>query len=291
MPNYENFIAFDYWQYEVIRHAFSLTFAVFAAALVYFGMSAKSVVPRFRNTAYISAVVMVSAFLEIVALWYLWNVNFEFDTVANVFAVPEGKVFSNGYRYANWLIDVPMLLTQFLVVLGFTGAAFYSRWRKLTLAGVAMILTGYVGQYYEPQVAGFIEGNGLPFWIWGGISWLIFFYLLYAANEAFKTGLSNLDPSVRDEMRRAWRILYITWWLYGLAYLIPGIPGINQDPTWVVIRQLAYTFADITSKAVFGIVLARVAMKQSAVEDPRYAPGEPERGLPADKQQLIAADR
>lgn len=278
MPNYENFFQFEYWQYEVIRHIFSLTFGVFAAALVYFGMTMKTVLPRYRRTAAISAVVMVSAFLEILALWYLWNIGFEYDRSIERYVVTEGHVFANGNRYANWMIDVPMLLTQFLVVLGFTGAAFMGHWRKLTIAGLAMIITGYIGQYYEPQVAGFIDGNGMPFWIWGGISWLIFFYLLYAANNAFKGGINSLQGEAQKTMRLAWRILYVSWFLYGFAYMVPGIPGLGQDADWVVVRQLIYTVADIVSKAVFGVVLARAAEQQSAIEDARYTHGEPEPG-------------
>ena len=38
MINYENFFAFDYWQYEVIRHLFSFTAAVFAAGLLVLGI-------------------------------------------------------------------------------------------------------------------------------------------------------------------------------------------------------------------------------------------------------------
>ncbi|MGB6317807.1 MAG: hypothetical protein WBG08_04160, partial [Litorimonas sp.] len=48
---------------------------------------------------------------------------------------------------------------------------------------------------------------------------------------------------------------------------------------FVVVRQLIYTIADVVSKTVFGILLARVAMQQSAVEDPRYAAGTPEQAL------------
>lgn len=231
MINYENFFAFDYWQYEVIRHAFGLTVAVFAAALVYFAMTAKQVVPRLRTSAAISAVVMVSATLELFTLWLLWNQAFAYDAVTGTFARVEGEVFSNGYRYVNWLIDVPMLLTQFLVVLGFTGAAFWRRWSKLTLAGVLMILTGYVGQYFEPQVAGFSDASGLGFWVWGGVSWLLFFALLAAAREAFHAGIDQLDASAQSRMTLAWRILFVTWWLYGFAYRCRASPACPRAPT------------------------------------------------------------
>jgi hypothetical protein len=266
MPNYENFFLFEYWQYEVIRHAFGFTFAVCAASLLYFTVTASEVTLKYRRTFYISGVVMVSATLELGLLFLMWNSSFIYDAQRMLFIRAEGQIFSNGYRYANWLIDVPMLLTQFLIVLQFTGSAFFARWAKLTIAGASMIILGYIGQYYEPQVAGFVEGSGSGFWIWGGLSWLVFFYLLYVANESVKVGLSSLSEAARPWMRRSWQLLVATWFVYGFCYLVPSIPGINQSADWVVVRQLGYTFSDFLSKAVFGLLLAQVAIIQSRSE-------------------------
>lgn len=266
MPNYENFIVFDYWQYEVIRHAFSFTAAVFAASLLYFTVTAQEATPKYRRTFYISGVVMVSATIELGLLYLMWNSSFVYDAEQMTYSRADGQIFANGYRYANWLIDVPMLLTQFLVVLQFTGSAFFQHWAKLTIAGALMIILGYIGQYYEPQVAGFVDGSGHGFWIWGGLSWLVFFYLLYVANESVKTGLEDLSEAARPWMNRAWQLLIVTWFLYGFCYLVPGIPGINQSADWVVVRQLGYTFADVVSKTIFGLLLAQVAIVQSKSE-------------------------
>ena len=273
MPNYENFITYDYWQYEAIRHMFALTAAVFAASLVYFVMSVRTTIPRLRTTSYISAVVMISAALELGGLWLLWNQAFDATSVMGEYTRVDGQIFSNGYRYANWLIDVPMLLTQFIIVLGFMGAAFWKRWWPIASLGVAMILTGYVGQYYEPQVAGFVEGDGSGFWIWGIISWLLFFALLFFVHKAYRDGVGTLAPEAQKTMKIAWLILFFTWFLYGFAYLVPAF---DQSATGVVVRQFGYTFADIVSKTIFGVVLARVAMKQSAFENPAYRFGEPD---------------
>ena len=266
MINYENFFTFDYWQYEVIRHLFSFTAAVFAAALFYFAMTVRQATAKYRPTFVISGVVMVSATLELFLLWLLWNQAYTYDAATMTFARAEGEVFSNGYRYANWMIDVPMLLTQFLIVLQFTGSDLRSRWTKLAGAGILMIILGYIGQYYEPQVSGFAEGNGAPFWIWGGLSWLVFFYLIYTANDAVKTGRKALESKAAGLMDKAWMLLLVTWFIYGFAYMIPGVPGINQSETWVVVRQGIYTFSDVFSKAVFGIILAQVALIQSEAD-------------------------
>jgi len=269
MINYENFFIYEYWQYETIRHMFSFTAAVFAASLFHFAMTVRQASEKYRATFVISGAVMVSATLELFLLWSLWNQAFVFNAETMTFSRVEGEVFSNGYRYSNWLIDVPMLLTQLLIVLQFTGKDFRSRWAKLIIAGVAMIIFGYIGQYHEPQVAGFVDGDGTPFWIWGGLSWLVFFYLLFVANDAVKTGVRVLDPRAASLMVIAWRLLVVTWFVYGLAYLIPGIPGINQSGTWVVVRQFIYTFADVTSKVIFGLILAQVAIIQSGADPDR----------------------
>jgi len=248
---------------------FSFTAAVFAASLFHFAMTVRQASEKYRATFVISGAVMVSATLELFLLWSLWNQAFVFNAETMTFSRVEGEVFSNGYRYSNWLIDVPMLLTQLLIVLQFTGKDFRSRWAKLIIAGVAMIIFGYIGQYHEPQVAGFVDGDGTPFWIWGGLSWLVFFYLLFVANDAVKTGVRVLDPRAASLMVIAWRLLVVTWFVYGLAYLIPGIPGINQSGTWVVVRQFIYTFADVTSKVIFGLILAQVAIIQSGADPDR----------------------
>jgi hypothetical protein len=266
VPNYENYLIYDYWHYEVIRHAFAFTAAVFAASLFYFAMTVNQASAKYRTTFVISGVVMVSATLELFLLWLLWSNSFEVDFVTATASRIEGEVFANGYRYANWFIDVPMLLTQFLIVLQFVGGELRRRWIKIAGSGVLMILLGYIGQYYEPQVAGFVEGSGAGFWIWGGLSWLAFFYLLFEANRAVKDGIPSLVPEARGLMKNAWYLLIVSWFLYGFAYLVPGVPGINQSPDWVVVRQLVYTFCDVTSKTVFGILLSQVAIAQSKAE-------------------------
>ena len=59
MINYENFFIYEYWQYETIRHMFSFTAAVCAAALFYFAMTVKQASAKYRVTFVISGVVMV----------------------------------------------------------------------------------------------------------------------------------------------------------------------------------------------------------------------------------------
>ncbi len=276
MPNFENFLTYQHWQHAFVGHIFALTVAVFLAGLVYFILSMSQISPRYRLTAVISAVVMVSAALEIGQLFVLWQTAFSFVPVGaelegatavgpfGAWAPVETTMFSNGYRYVNWSIDVPMLLTQLLVVLGLTGAVFWQTWWKLTVAGLLMIWTGYVGQFYEPGVAGFIDNvSTAPFYIWFLVSCVFYGYLLWVLYFAFQKPVGHVSPKAQRALNICLWIILLSWLLYPIAYLVPAFWA---DSNGVVARQTLFTIADIVSKLVFGVVLSRAARIRSADE-------------------------
>ena len=264
MPSIENFLVYDYWQYDVIRHLFAFSTAVFLAGLVYFAMTARTTAPNYRLSAYISAVVMVSAALELGQLWLLWNQSFEWAVLRGGFVPVASEQFSNGYRYMNWLIDVPMLATQLVVVCGFAGAELRRRWAKLTIAGVLMILTGYVGQYFEPAVANVPGYEGAEqFWIWGIVSTVFYVWMLLILANAVRDPQGSPSHEVRSRLKFCFWFLLATWSIYPLAYAMPLFAP-NADG--VVVRQVIYTIADVSSKLVFGVILSQVAVRRSAEE-------------------------
>jgi len=249
--SFENLFSYTAAQFEIVLSVFSLTAAVFAACLVYSLATAKSISPRYRLTSYLTGVVMVSAFLELGLLAIRWDGAFSWDGSMYVLS---DSLFSNGFRYMNWSIDVPVLLTQLLIVGGITGATFFKRWGAFVVAGLAMIWTGYVGQFDE------VEG-GASFWIWGAISTVFYLWLLKVAYDTIKDARAKASPSVSKMFNWVWILFLVSWTIYPLAYLMPQI---WDDANGVVARNLIYSFADITSKAVYGVLLALIAQKLSA---------------------------
>lgn len=218
---------------------------------------------------------MVSATFAIFQLLTGIGDAFRFDPERARWIPVPGEVFSNGARYVNWSIDVPMLLTQFLIVLGVTGDAFWRQWRKFTIAGLAMIWTGYVGQYYESyRVQADVEM--VPFWLWGAISTVFYLYLYLVLARTVSDAKPKLSPKVTGSVLLAWRILLVSWVLYPLRYMLPAIAPTDD---WLVVRQVLYSIADISSKLIYGIVLARIALLRSAEDGfgpavEMYAEGE-----------------
>lgn len=251
--NFENEFGYTFFQYTFVGHVFTLGYAAMAAGLLYFLLTSRDSLPRYRLASTLSAVVMVSAFLELLVISNVWQASFEWDGQA---FVTSDTLFSNGFRYMNWSIDVPVLLLQLLIVLGVTGAAFRRGWVIFTVAGLAMIYTGYLGQFYEVE-------RSAPFWVWGAISTVFFVIILVVVRRVVYGNLERLPVQVHSLVRGVWWLLLLSWLLYPVAYVMPAV---LDSADGVVLRQVLYTVADIVSKIFYGIMLTVVARRISRVE-------------------------
>ncbi len=106
--------------FQLVSHVLTLGYAAMAASLIFFILTIKTNLPKYRMSSVLSVVVMVSALLLLFEQQNQWVEAF---TLNNGVYELTGN-FSNGFRYLNWLIDVPMLLIQILFVVGVAGAAF-----------------------------------------------------------------------------------------------------------------------------------------------------------------------
>ncbi|MGF1634837.1 MAG: bacteriorhodopsin [Phycisphaerae bacterium] len=261
--SFENYIEYSPWVYQVTGHVLTLGAACMVAGFVYFLVTASQVSPRYRSTNYLSAVVMASAALELGLQAFFWEVSFTRNAMTGMFQLADGQLFSNGYRYANWSIDVPVLLTQMLVVLGLTGAAFWRNYWQFVVAGLLMIWTGYIGQYFEavPTADGLVQTSG--FWIWFVISWIFYIWLLVVLFKVTWKYVDTMPANCQQLTKGVAVFLLVTWTLYPFAYLCPWF-AFNEGS--VLARQVLYTVADVTSKVIYGVLLGRVAVLRSAAE-------------------------
>jgi hypothetical protein len=260
--NFENFFSYSNPSYQIVRHLLSLTVAAFAAGLIYFAMSARQVAPRYRLASSISAVVMISAAIEIANVWLVWTQSFRFDTDLMRWVPAPETIFSNGYRYLNWSIDVPMLQTQLLVVMGLTKAVYWRNWWKLTVAGLVMVWFSYFAAFFESYRI-VPDGNPLAYWanyLIATVAWLWIYWALWGIVKDARTRMS--DRAARM-LTQTYVVLVVSWAIYPVAI---AMPAIWPSETGVVIRQVLYTTADITSKLVFGFMVGRVALLRSADE-------------------------
>jgi Bacteriorhodopsin-like protein len=127
-------------------------------------------------------------------LFQAWNNAFVFAD--GVWQLSDTS-FSNGFRYMNWSIDVPMLLLQLVVVLGLTRSQAISYGTKFIIGGLLMVWTGYVGQFYEVT-------NLTQLFIWGTISTVFYIYVLFVIGQMINKNANNL-PTQPDNLPKAMR--------------------------------------------------------------------------------------
>jgi bacteriorhodopsin len=258
--NFENYLTYSPLQHDIISHVLTLGYAAQLAGLVYFLATLSNIAPRYRLSSVLSAVVMSSAFLELFQLYQNWEGAFVFAEGAWRLS---NAPFSNGFRYMNWSIDVPMLLLQLVVVLGLTRSRAVSYGTQFIIGGLLMIWTGYIGQFYE------VTNTQLLF-IWGAISTVFYVYVLFVIGQMIHKSADSL-PRNPDNLPRAMRNVFwfilVTWTLYPIAYLMPVL----WATAWgAVTRQIIYTVADISSKVIYGAILSYIARKRS--EDIAFEP-------------------
>ncbi len=253
--------------YQFSAHVLTFGFAVMLAALLYFVLTIKTVAPKYRISSVLSVVVMVSAFLLLMIQQQNWTNAMVYDMEAGRYMLGEGRdLFNNGYRYLNWLIDVPMLLFQILFVVTLTTSKFSSIRNGFWISGTLMILTGYIGQYFEVT-------NTPVFVFWGLVSTGFFIHILYLMRKVIREGQVGAPPKAQRYLGMIWIIFVVSWMLYPIAYVMPYLFGITEAALneWaVMLRHVTYTVADIASKVIYGILLALTAQEMSKADGYDY---------------------
>ncbi len=257
LPSMENLFQYNFMQFQLVSQILTFGFAVMLAALFYFVMTIKSVAERFRISSILSVVVMVSAFLILYFQAQSWTESFAFNESTKMYALKPGYAFTNGYRYLNWLIDVPMLLFQILFIIDLDKVRRSSLRNQFFFSGSLMIILGYIGQFYETS-------NMTLLWGYGIASTVFFLHVLYLIYQVITSSYSYLRPSAKGYMSAIWWLFFISWWLYPVAYITPAF----WTSAWsAVTRQFVFTIADILSKVIYGIFLTQVATLRTKEEN------------------------
>jgi len=253
--------------FQMTAHVLTLGYAAMLAGLFYFILTIKSVAPKYRISSVLSVVVMTSAFLLLYKQAANWESAFIFDADLGLYflaADNAGDLFNNGYRYLNWLIDVPMLLFQILFVVSLTKSNFKSIRNQFWFSGSLMVITGYIGQYYEVT-------NINAFAIWGAISTAFFIHVLILMRRVISEGKEGIPEHAQKTLGSIWTLFLISWFLYPGAYLMPHLLGLFNEAglyneSGIVGRQMTYTVADVSSKVIYGVLLTVLAQQMSKEE-------------------------
>jgi len=253
----ENDLVFSTTQHALVGHAFAVALGVHLVGLVYFLAAQARLAPRYRMATVLSIAVMVASGLLFLRLGLSWTSAFaEVDGLM----VRTEQRFDGGLRYVNWLVTVPVLLVQVLYLFDLARDRVLRLRAVLVASGVSMVLLGYVGQFRLGQD----DAWALT---WGALSTVPFVVLLVVLLPLLRGARAWLPPTAGETAGHlVWVILFF-WGLYPIAYLVPVVSPTAEG---AVLAQLLFTAADIGSKVLSGVLLAKVLRLRSAADG--YAP-------------------
>jgi len=257
-------------QFNLIYDVLSFSLATMMATTIFLWMRVSSVHEKYKSALIISGLVTFIAAYHYFRIFNSWTEAYEWNGEGEVAAT--AKPFNDAYRYMDWLLTVPLLLIEIILVMKLPADEVKSKATTLGVASAAMIAIGYPG---ELVTSADNLGTRWVYWIGAMLPFLyIVQTLLVGLNDATN---SETDPAVRDLVKGVQWWTVVSWCTYPVVYVFPmmGISGSNI----VVYIQLGYSVSDIISKCGVGLMIYQISIAKSAAlkkgneETPLYERG------------------
>jgi len=250
-------------QYQAVYNVLSFSLASMMSTTMYLWFRSFAVQDRFRSAVLISGLVTFIAAYHYVRIFNSWVGAYEYSpgTVsggAMELNAPKltGVPFNDAYRYMDWLLTVPLLLIEILLVMKLDERDYNDKAKTLGVGSALMIVSGYYGELV-------ITGDLTPRWMCWFISMMFFLYIVYELLVGLSDATnSEADPTIRGKIQTAQVMTVISWCTYPIVYLFPML-GINAAHAVMGI-QIGYCVSDIISKCGVGLTIYQITYAKSA---------------------------
>ena len=256
------------FQYNAVDNIFSMTVATMGAAALFLYMSRSHVDAEYRPALLVSGIVVSIACYHYFMIRHSWHDAY--SLVGGTGYKGTGSAFNDFYRYADWILTVPLLMVELVSVLRLHSAKATSLLTRLVIAAALMIALGYPGEVIADP------SRWSERVIWGGLSSIPFFYILYVLWTELTNSLDSQPPAARKLLEVARLVILLTWAVYPIAYALGGTPDALAakagtanaasgvvGANGVVGLQIGYAIADMTAKAGFGVLIYLIAKAKS----------------------------
>ena len=219
------------------------------AACVFFFFELNNVPQKWRTSVLVSGLI---TFIAAVHYYYMRGYNLE---------TGESPVF---FRYVDWILTVPLMCVEFYLITKKAGANAGLLW-KLIFASVIMLVTGYIGEA--------IYGKEAQSWIWGLISGLAYFYIVYLVwfGEVAKLAV-NAGPSVAKAVKTLGWFVLVGWAIYPIGYIAGTAGGLFGFRVFEGLSMdIVYNIGDAINKIGFGLVIYTLAQSDKTTVSPYRA--------------------
>merc|ERR1711865_897262 len=153
-------------------------------------------------------------------------------SVDKVDPVVTGVPFNDAYRYMDWLLTVPLLLIEILLVMKLSDDEYSAKAKSLGVGSALMIVSCYYGELT-------VTGDLTPRWVCWGISMIFFLYIVFELMVGLSAATNEEEnDGVKGKIKLTQIMTVISWCTYPVVYLFPMM-GVSPAKSVVGI-QLGY---------------------------------------------------
>ncbi len=238
--------------YNLVYNVLSFTFALMMAATLFFWLNLRRVSEQYRLAISITGLVTFIAAYHYLLIFL--SFQHAYSITGNI-ATLTGKSFNEAYRYVDWLLTVPLLLVELILVMKLSHEETISRSVKLGLAAAVMVILGYPGE---------ISADMTTRLTWWAFSMIPFLYIVYQLFFGLRASISIQPQKAKRLVQKACYLTVLSWCFYPIVYLLPNFGFVGGDG--FVALQIGYSVADIVAKAGFGLLIFLIARSKSSEE-------------------------
>lgn len=233
-------------EFNLVYASLSFAIAAFLAATVFFFSQRSQVAPAYKTALTLSGLVCLIAGYHYFRIFNSFNDAY---TLKDSIVTMTGFHFNDSYRYVDWLLTVPLLLLELVLVMRLSREETFSKGWKLASAAALMVIIGYPGESLEA---------GTERWMFWALAMIPFIYIVNDLVNGLGKSIDSQPESVKGLVSSARTLTIVAWSFYPIVFLFPmlGIGGFASV-------QVGYTVADVTVKAVFGVLIYLIAARKS----------------------------
>jgi bacteriorhodopsin len=256
-------------QYQAVYNVLSFALASMMATTMYLWFRSFAVKEKYQSAVLISGLVTFIAAYHYIRIFNSWVDAYKYEPTtvedgAMTLADPKltGIPFNDAYRYMDWLLTVPLLLIEILLVMKLDPATYSEKAKTLGVGSALMIVSGYYGELV-------VTGDLTPRWMCWFISMMFFLYIVYELLVGLSEATNlEADPVIKGKIKTAQVMTVISWCTYPIVYLFPML---GVDPAKAVMGiQIGYCVSDIISKCGVGLVIYQITYAKSKKEAMEY---------------------
>merc|ERR1711988_570310 len=152
-------------QYQAVYNVLSFSMGSMMATTMYLWFRSTAVADKYKSAVLISGLVTFIAAYHYIRIFNSWVESYQYSPGKLVDGAMEigaptltGIPFNDAYRYMDWLLTVPLLLIEILLVMKLSPEAYSSKAWTLGSGSALMIVSGYYGELV-------VTGDLTPRWM------------------------------------------------------------------------------------------------------------------------------